>query len=37
VAAPADPDEEEVSMLVDELERLVRNGRFRPRPPGQTG
>lgn len=30
-------DEQAVSVLVDELERLVRDGKFRMRPPGQTG
>jgi hypothetical protein len=32
-----DLDEQAVSMLVDELERLVRDGKVRLRPPGQTG
>jgi hypothetical protein len=32
-----DLDQQAVSMLVDELERLVRDGKFRLRPPGQTG
>ena len=30
-------DEQAVSMLVDELERLVRDGKLRMRKPGQTG
>jgi len=33
----SDLDEQAVKMLVDELERLVRDGKFRLRPPGQTG
>jgi hypothetical protein len=32
-----DLDEQAVRILVDELERLVRDGGFRMRPPGQTG
>jgi len=30
-------DEQAAAMLVDELERLVRDGKFRMRQPGQTG
>jgi hypothetical protein len=35
--ARLDLDEQAVSILVDELERLVRDGKFRLRPPDQTG
>jgi hypothetical protein len=31
-----DLDERAVAMLVDELERLVKDGKLRMRPPGQT-
>jgi hypothetical protein len=30
-------DEQATALLVDELERLVRDGKFRMRQPGQTG
>jgi len=32
-----DMDQQAVGLLVDELERLVRDGSFRMRQPGQSG